>query len=285
MVNTDLNLGNDANIKQVPQTKDRDYHKVNLTNKGTAYFKIFRQNIRGLGKKPGELLSHLHPDFPHVLCLTEHHLKYSQLEEVHIEGYKLGAHFFRQIQEKGGVAIFVHNSLGFINIDIVTHCKAQDIEICALKLSFDTLNIYVLTLYRAPSGNVSSFLLKLDTILQSLYTPMSHFIICGDININYLKENEDKTHLANNLLSYNLISIINFLTREQNTSSTAIDNIFIDVSQFESYTVTPNTNGLSDHDAQLLKISSEYTLVRIHKFKTVRKINKYTMSDFIAILN
>jgi len=134
----------------------------------------------------------LHPDFPHVLCLTEHHLKYSQLEKVHIEGYKLGAHFFRQIQEKGGVAIFVHNSLGFINIDIVTHCKAQDIEICALKLSFDTLNIYVLTLYRAPSGNVSSFLLKLDTVLQSLYTPMSHFIICGDININYLKESEDK---------------------------------------------------------------------------------------------
>jgi len=60
-----------------------------------------------------------------------------------------------------------------------------------LKLSFGTLNICVLTLYIAPSGNVSSFLLKLDTILQSLYTPMSHFIICGDININYLKESED----------------------------------------------------------------------------------------------
>jgi len=191
----------------------------------------------------------LHPDFPHVLCLTEHHLKYSQLEEVHIEGYKLGAHFCRQIREKGGVVIFVHNSLGFINIDIVIHCKDQDIEICALKLSFGTLNICVLTLYRAPSGNVSSFLLKLDTILQSLYTPMSHFIICGDININYLKESEDKSHLDNILLSYNLISIINFPTRVQNTSSTAIDNIFIDVSQFESYTVTPITNGLSDHDA------------------------------------
>jgi len=78
---------------------------------------------------------------------------------------------------------------------------------------------------------------------------MSHFIICGDININYLKESEDKSHLDNILLSYNLISIINFPTRVQNTSSTAIDNIFIDVSQFESYTVTPITNGLSDHDA------------------------------------
>ena len=82
--------------------------------------------------------------------------------------------------------------IGFINIDIVKHCKEQDIEICALKLSFGTLNICILTLYRAPSGNVSSSLLKLDTLLQLLYMPVSHFIICGDININYLKESEDK---------------------------------------------------------------------------------------------
>ena len=78
----------------------------------------------------------MHPDFPHVLCLTENHLKYSQLEKVHNDGYKLGANFCRQIREKGGVAIFVHNSLSFLNIDIVKHCKEQNIEICALKLSF-----------------------------------------------------------------------------------------------------------------------------------------------------
>jgi hypothetical protein len=114
---------------------------------------------------------------------------------------------------------------------------------------------------------------------------MSHFIIYGYININYLKESEDKTHLDNILLFYNLISIINIPTRVQNTASTSIDNIFNDVSKFESYMVTPITNGLSDHDAQLLKISTEYTLVPIHKFKTVQKINKYKISDFIAKLS
>jgi hypothetical protein len=87
MVDSGLNLGNDANIKQVCQTKDRNHNKVNLTNKGTAYLKLFHQNIRGLGNKPEELISHLHPDFPHVLCITEHHLKYSHLEKVHIEEY------------------------------------------------------------------------------------------------------------------------------------------------------------------------------------------------------
>ena len=52
-------------------------------------------------------------------------------------------------------------------------------------------------------------------------------IICGDININYQMESEKKNQLDNLLLTYNLTSIINFPMRVQNTSATAIDNIFI----------------------------------------------------------
>ena len=147
------------------------------------------------------------------------------------------------------------------------------------------MNTCVLSLYRTPSGNLSSFFLKLDTILQSVYKSKLHFIICGDRNINYLNERENKNQLDNLLLSYNLTSIINFLTRVQNTSATAVDNIFIDVSQLDSYMVTPIINGVSDHDTQLLTISTDYSHISIHKFKTVRKINKYTISDFIDKLS
>ena len=63
-VNADLNVGDDANNKQSRPIKDGNYYKVNQRKKGTVYFKIFHQNIRGLGKKAEELLSHLHPDFP-----------------------------------------------------------------------------------------------------------------------------------------------------------------------------------------------------------------------------
>ena len=187
-----------------PQKKRAGHcHKVNQLNRGTIYFKIFHQNIRELGKKTVE---HLHPDFPHVLCLTEHHLKYLQLEKFHIENYNLGAHYCRQLCEKvEWLFLFIIVS-SFSNIDMAQHCKEQDIEICALKLSFDTLKICILTLYKASSGNFDSFLLKLDTILQSLYTLKLHFIICGDININYLNEIENKNQLVNLLLSCNLIN-------------------------------------------------------------------------------
>ena len=110
---------------------------------------------------------------------------------------------------------------------------------------------------------------------------MLHFIICGGIDINYLHESQNKNQLDNLLLSYNLTSTINFPTKVQNTSATAKDNIFIDVSQFESHMVTPIMNSVSYHDARLLIIGTDYSHVPIHKFKTIRKINKHTVSDFV----
>ena len=86
-------------------------------------------------------------------------------------------------------------------------------------------------------------------------------------------------------MSYNLTSIINFPIRIQNTSATAIGNIFIDASQFEVYMITPIINRVSDHDAQILTISTDYSYIPTHRSKTVRKISKYTISDFIDKLS
>jgi len=53
---------------------------------------------------------------------------------VHTENYNLGAYYCRQLCDKGGVAIFVHNSPCFSITDIIKHSEEQDIEICTLKL-------------------------------------------------------------------------------------------------------------------------------------------------------
>jgi len=136
-------------------------------------------------------------------------------------------------------------------------------------------------IYGAPSGNLTAFYSNLTMILHLLYTPTLQIIICGDINVNCLMESGKKNQLDNLLLSCNLTSIINFPLRVQNTSDTAIDNIFNDISQFESYTITASLNGLTDHDAQLLMTSSDYSHIPIQKWK----INKYMISDFINKLS
>jgi len=42
-------------LNSYAKKKDANYYKVNQINKGTVYFKTFHQNIRGTGKKAGEL--------------------------------------------------------------------------------------------------------------------------------------------------------------------------------------------------------------------------------------
>jgi exonuclease III len=90
------------------------------------------------------------------------------------------------------VCIFVRKDQCFDKIDISHHCKEQDLEICAVQLKTKTCKLIIISLYRAPSGDFNQFLKRLDTTLKYLYNPKYEFIICGDINIDYLNENNQK---------------------------------------------------------------------------------------------
>jgi exonuclease III len=89
--------------------------------------RVFHQNIRGLRNKTNELISSMHSNLPHILCLTEHHMKQLELEHFHIENYNLGARYCRKTLEKGGVSIFVHKNLKFTKINLEDYCKDQDL--------------------------------------------------------------------------------------------------------------------------------------------------------------
>jgi hypothetical protein len=207
-----------------------------------------------------------------------------ELSHVTLENYTIGAQFCRSHLEKGGVVMYINNSLNSTNIDLSKYCKEKDIEICAVKLKLSVTPVCVMTVYRSPSGNFNCFLQNLDAVLQTLYTPAQSFIICGDININYLVVSEQRKQLDNLLLLYNLKSIVDFPTRRNYTSLSAIDNIFIDNSCFHDYSLTPFYNDLSDHDAQILTIKtlshSQHDTV-----KTVRKVDQHAISNFIYKLS
>jgi hypothetical protein len=56
-------------------------------------------------------------------------------------------------------------------------------------------------------------------------------------------------------------STVNFPTRIQNGSSTAIDNDFIDSTRKDHYSVKPVINGLPHHDAQIIVINNVKPIV------------------------
>jgi hypothetical protein len=48
---------------------------------------IFHQNICGISHKTDELIISLLLDTPHVLCLTEHHLRNEEIGNIHLDRY------------------------------------------------------------------------------------------------------------------------------------------------------------------------------------------------------
>jgi hypothetical protein len=105
-------------------------------------------------------------------------------------------------------------------------------------------------------------------------------IICGDTSVNYLVHNSRRKILDTLLSSFNLSNTVYFPARLQNKSATAIHNIFIDTSKFPNYVVSPLYNGLSDHGAQLIKLSDINIKFHNSKFKIIRSIDTYSVLDF-----
>jgi len=142
-----------------------------------------------------------------------------------------------------------------------------------------------LAIYRSPKGDFTKFLKQLDLILQKLYNNKYNITICGEVNVNYLRNNNRRSQLDAVLHSYNLTGIVEFPTRFGLNSQTAIDNVFIDISTIGNYELYPLINGLSDHDAQMLILNKGQKKEKECYTYSKRKINKYTIADFQLILS
>jgi len=148
-------------------------------------------------------------------------------------------------------------------------------EACAIRLLYNSYNISILTIHRAPTGSFTYIIKKLEAILCSLYTLNTQLFIYGDTSANYL------VHAL--LSSFNSSSTVYFLTRLHNKSATAVDSIFIDISKFPNYVVSPLYNGLSAHDAQLINLRYIDIKIQNPKFKIIRRIDKYSVLYFCDI--
>jgi len=116
------------------------------------------------------------------------------------------------------------------------------------------MQLIILAIYKSPSGNFTNFLKNLDSILNTWYCNKIEFVICGDININYLKNCKKRQQLDALLQTYNPMATVSFPTRKSKASTTVIDNIFI--TRTKIYIINPHINGLSDHKVQIIVIEN-----------------------------
>jgi hypothetical protein len=66
----------------------------------------------------------------------------------------------------------------------------KKIEICAIQIESVTNQQIILCVYRSPSGNFHQLFRLFEIMVMSLYRPKTEFVICGDVNIDFLSDNK-----------------------------------------------------------------------------------------------
>jgi hypothetical protein len=181
------------------------------------------------------------------------------------------------------VYIYIREDLKLSTINLHKYCKEQDLEIAAIQIKINEVKIIIFSIYRAPSGNFNYFINKLDHVLNSFFKYNLEFIICEDVNINYLEPSIKKTKLDDMLNTYNLMGTVYFPARNVKNSATLIDNILIN--NRRSFTIKPCINGLSYHDAQLIIFNNLHILDQTPEIIHNRNIIKKTNMEFQSLLS
>jgi precorrin-6B methylase 1 len=83
--------------------------------------------------------------------------------------------------------------------------------------------------------------------------------------------------------NYNLKGTVHFPTRTTATTSSMLDNIFIDKSS--NFIIKSYISGLSDHDAQLITLNDEILPKQISKTITTRTFNNINNATFLNYLS
>jgi superoxide dismutase len=115
------------------------------------------------------------------------------------------------------------------------------------------------------------------------YSNGIQFLICGDININYLENCKKRQQLDALLQTYNITGTVTFPTHISDTSATAIDSIFI--TKTKKYDIYPYVTGLSDHDAQIIILKNSILKKYKNNNITVRDINDHSILEFQLLMS
>ena len=82
----------------------------------------------------------------------------------------------------------LHNSLTFNTLNIDNYGLDQDFKVCAIHVNSVYDKLYIVAINRSFLDNFNTFSTNFDLILHKFFNLKFYFILCGDININYLAE-------------------------------------------------------------------------------------------------
>lgn len=205
-----------------------------------------------------------------VLCLSEHWLSKDCIDSLSMPNFFLAASYCRETLSHGGVSIYCKDNLHFVpGLDLSELNLEKDFEHTSIILP--QISTIIICIYRTPDGNLKNFDKNLELLLNSFFDPNFTIVICGDRNIDFLVDSNEKKNLLNITNSYNLIATVNSATRITKFSRTAPDQILVH-SIYTHYTSIFDA-GFSDHRAQIITIDINLKFARPILNKMSRSFN------------
>jgi hypothetical protein len=101
------------------------------------------------------------------------------VNEVPDEDYVLACSYCRETSLAGGVCILINQRLKHTAIALGSFCHEKTFEACAVKLSSESLEIVVICIYRAPSGDLVHFFSLLQQLLDYLLRQSKFYNLWG----------------------------------------------------------------------------------------------------------
>ena len=221
------------------------------------------QSIRNKINELEAILTESSVDF---LCVSEHFLKFDEMESLNICDYKVSSSYCRKVSRGGGTLILTKPFLECRSMEKINSLSIEkQCEICCVFVPKQ--NLYIICVYRSPTVILSAsedyglFLSILEQSLNSL--PTANIILTGDFNTSFGSDSRECASLIDLLSTYNFKQMITSNTRQNK----CIDNIFINFTSNICSSLSIDL-GISDHYGQFLN----FQLGKMQKISKLRKI-------------
>lgn len=217
----------------------------------TKQLRILNINTRSLRSKLLQLEAFVIDKNVDVMCITEHWMSEEEINTLHIDGYNTLGYSARKDFIGGGTLIFVRSDLkASVKNFKISYNLEKCIEYSCVYVN--DFNMYILAVYRSPSGDFGTFLTNLDFLLGS-FNINERIILAGDFNVHFGTNEPNTVQLCDTMAGYGMKETINVATRQE----ACLDNVFVggdvDVCSFEVMDLD-----MSDHMGQIVNILLSY---------------------------
>jgi exonuclease III len=237
-----------------------------------------------LQKNVDELQVFINEENPDVLCLSEHHLRQNEFNNISLTKFVNVSAFCRKnMLRGGGVCILVKKDIKYNIVDVSSYCHEGIIELSAISVYLSTKETLILAIYRPPNSNVDVFFNALDECLEFLLSFKTIFVL-GDFNINIERKDLTTCKLLNIMKSFHLTAQIKNYTREFKGSKSIIDNIFTNYNE-EKLFCSVIVSALSDHHAQMCQVNCDLESLNGQPLYVLKRIiNENNIATFKKLL-